>query len=99
MPRLTTKHYLEIHHMLNYHWSNDPAPYRHLSAQDWMDYSNQGTEARRSMCPRLHLCLLPNNREQCDYAVQLSYANVVPDIFRQSRRSSEKFPRLVQVNA
>jgi hypothetical protein len=37
MPRLTTKHYLKIHHLLNYHWSNDPAPYRHLSAQEQWD--------------------------------------------------------------
>jgi hypothetical protein len=37
MPRLTTKHYLEIHQMLNYHWFNDPAPYRNLSAKEQWD--------------------------------------------------------------
>jgi hypothetical protein len=37
MPRLTTKHYLKIHQMLNYHWFHDPAPYHHLSAQEQWD--------------------------------------------------------------
>jgi len=37
MPRLTTKHYLEIHHMLNHHWFNNPAPYCHLSANEQWD--------------------------------------------------------------
>ena len=37
MPRLTTKHYREIHHLLNHHWFNDPAPYCHLSANEQWD--------------------------------------------------------------
>jgi hypothetical protein len=37
MPRLTTKHYLEIHQMLNYHWFHDPALYCQLSANEQWD--------------------------------------------------------------